>query len=235
MDCPKCGTENSPQSRFCRNCGFDIKSVTVETPGQPVVPPMPSTEVPVTTASAPISSGETPQNPVQPEIPVTSIQSPVLGTPANPLIVSIVPTFPPYAGFWLRFVAALIDGLLILAVSTPFFIINGVLGFLSQRNADLMANFGFSLLIDISLFIVQWLYYSLMESSSKQGTLGKMALGLKVTDLNGNRISFGRATGRYFGRILSGIILDVGFLMIAFTDKKQGLHDIIAGTLVVKK
>ena len=89
--------------------------------------------------------------------------------------------------------------------------------------------------INFFTILVQWLYYALMESSPKQGTLGKMAIGLKVTDLSGNRISFGRATGRYFGRILSGLILDIGFLMIVFTAKKQGLHDIIAGTLVVKK
>jgi uncharacterized RDD family membrane protein YckC len=73
-----------------------------------------------------------------------------------------------------------------------------------------------------------------MESSPKQGTLGKMALGIVVTDMDSRRISFGRATGRYFAKILSGLILGIGFLMVAFTEKKQGLHDILAGTLVVK-
>jgi uncharacterized RDD family membrane protein YckC len=74
-----------------------------------------------------------------------------------------------------------------------------------------------------------------MESSARQATLGKMALGIVVTDLDGNRIGFGRATGRYFAKILSALILLIGFIMAAFTQKKQGLHDIIAGTLVVKK
>jgi uncharacterized RDD family membrane protein YckC len=83
--------------------------------------------------------------------------------------------------------------------------------------------------------LVGWLYYAFMESSANQATVGKMAVGLKVTDLNGKRISFGRATGRYFGRLLSGFILGIGFLMIAFSAKKQGLHDTLAGTLVVKK
>ena len=83
--------------------------------------------------------------------------------------------------------------------------------------------------------VISWLYWSLMESSAKQATLGKMALGIKVTDLNGNRIGFGKATGRFFGKILSGIILDIGFIMAGFTEKKQGLHDMIAGTLVVMK
>jgi uncharacterized RDD family membrane protein YckC len=82
--------------------------------------------------------------------------------------------------------------------------------------------------------VINWLYYALLESSFKQATLGKMALGLKVTDMEGKRISFGQATGRYFAKILSGLILCIGYLMAAFTEKKQALHDIIVGTLVVK-
>ena len=62
----------------------------------------------------------------------------------------------------------------------------------------------------------------------------KKALGLSVTDLSGNRIGFGRATGRYFAKILSGLILLIGFIMVAFTQRKQGLHDMLAGTLVYK-
>jgi uncharacterized RDD family membrane protein YckC len=81
----------------------------------------------------------------------------------------------------------------------------------------------------------QWLYFALMESSSKQASLGKMALGIIVTDIEGKRISFGKASGRYFGRILSAIIIYIGYLMIAFTEKKQGLHDMLANTLVVNK
>ena len=74
-----------------------------------------------------------------------------------------------------------------------------------------------------------------MESSSTQATLGKMAMSIVVTDISGNRVSFGRATGRHFAKIISAIILYIGYLMIAFTEKKQGLHDIIADTLVEVK
>jgi uncharacterized RDD family membrane protein YckC len=74
-----------------------------------------------------------------------------------------------------------------------------------------------------------------MECSDNQATLGKMAIGIIVTDLNGNKISFGRATGRYFGKIISSVILLIGFFMAAFTEKKQAFHDIITGCLVVKK
>jgi uncharacterized RDD family membrane protein YckC len=60
-----------------------------------------------------------------------------------------------------------------------------------------------------------------------------MLLGLKVTDLNGHRISVGRAAGRWFSKIISAMILAIGYIMVGFTEKKQGLHDMIAGTLVV--
>jgi uncharacterized RDD family membrane protein YckC len=82
--------------------------------------------------------------------------------------------------------------------------------------------------------LVTWLYHAFCESSSWQGTIGKKVLGLRVTDLNGNEISFGRATGRYFGTILSGMICGIGFLMVAFSERKQGLHDMLASTLVLK-
>jgi uncharacterized RDD family membrane protein YckC len=117
-----------------------------------------------------------------------------------------------YAGFFLRFVAWVLDSF-ILAIPT------GVLVYLIPA-------------IHPVLYI--WLYYAYMESSAYQATLGKMLLGIKVTDLKGKRITFLRATGRYFGKILSGLILGIGFLMIVFTEKKQGLHDIIAKCLVVK-
>jgi len=74
-----------------------------------------------------------------------------------------------------------------------------------------------------------------MESSPSQGAFGKMALGIKGTDLEENRVSFGKATGRYFGKIISALLLLIGLVMVAFTEKKQGLHDMMAGCLVVNK
>jgi uncharacterized RDD family membrane protein YckC len=79
-----------------------------------------------------------------------------------------------------------------------------------------------------------WLYYALMESSSFQATVGKRALGLKVTGMNGDPISFGTASIRYFGKILSHLIFSIGYIMAAFTEKKQALHDILAGCLVIR-
>jgi uncharacterized RDD family membrane protein YckC len=131
-----------------------------------------------------------------------------------------------YAGFWRRVAAVIIDGLILAIVEVPLNI--GVApDAWSQSPSRASTAYTISTLIS-------WLYYSLMESSARQATVGKMALGIMVTDTDGHRITFGRATGRYFAKILSGLILGIGFLMAAFTQKKQALHDILASTLVVK-
>jgi uncharacterized RDD family membrane protein YckC len=80
---------------------------------------------------------------------------------------------------------------------------------------------------------INWLYFAVMESSGWQATLGKRALGMVVTNLAGNRISFGRATGRLFASFISGIPLMLGYLIQPFTAKRQALHDMISGTLVI--
>jgi uncharacterized RDD family membrane protein YckC len=129
-----------------------------------------------------------------------------------------------YAGFWRRFAAWLIDYILVGVVTGILVAILGAIG------GDAGTGFGYILSVIGSL-----LYYSVLESSANQATVGKMALGIQVTDLQGNRISFGRALGRTLAKILSGLILLIGYIMAAFTAKKQGLHDMIAGTLVVKK
>ncbi len=93
----------------------------------------------------------------------------------------------------------------------------------------------FIIISNILTTIFIWLYYAIMESSGKQATLGKLALSLKVTDLNGNKISFARATGRHFAKIITDFTFGIGYLMPLFTEKKQTLHDMIAGCVVVKK
>jgi uncharacterized RDD family membrane protein YckC len=125
-----------------------------------------------------------------------------------------------YAGFWLRLLAALIDSIVLIPVDCIFY--------LFDRSA---ANIAYSLLANQ---VVMWLYFAIFESQGWQGTPGKYFLKIKVTDLSGNRISFARATARYFSKFFSTIILGIGYLMIAFTKRKQGLHDLIAETLVIK-
>ena len=84
--------------------------------------------------------------------------------------------------------------------------------------------------------LTHWLYYTLCESSTQQATLGKLMLSLRVTDTHGRRIGFGQANGRYWSKILSALLLGIGFLMVGFDrQKKQGLHDKMAGTVVVRE
>ena len=141
---------------------------------------------------------------------------------------------PSYAGFWLRVLAWLIDALISCAISFPLGIAVGLI--VAASGSDLDS--GDILLVRLSTnglsIVASWLYYSLCESSSWQGTVGKKVLGLRVTDLDGQRISFGRATGRHFAKFLSGLTLGIGFIMVAFTERKQGLHDMVANTLVLK-
>lgn len=91
-----------------------------------------------------------------------------------------------------------------------------------------------SFILALLELVIGWLYFVLLETSQKQATLGKMLVEIKVTDINGNRLGFGQATGRYFSKMISMIILGVGFLFPLWTPRKQALHDIIAGTLVLR-
>lgn len=140
-----------------------------------------------------------------------------------------------HAGFWRRCAAMLIDGLLVggamMAVQAVFGL--GVLGAFRGGAMRPGAIAGSAALLMLVAFGAQWLYFALFESSASQATPGKRAMGIKVVDHGGRRISFGRASGRYFGKILSGMILDIGYLMAGWTARKQALHDLLAGTLVV--
>jgi uncharacterized RDD family membrane protein YckC len=138
-----------------------------------------------------------------------------------------------YAGFWLRFAAYLIDSILLALVTLPLGFALGAIMAATEIDGDPSIAMGVNLLINGASILMGWLYSSLLESSSWQGTVGKKVVGLRVTDLDGNRISFGKATGRYFGKILSGAICLVGFFMAAFTEKRQALHDMLANTLVL--
>jgi uncharacterized RDD family membrane protein YckC len=144
-----------------------------------------------------------------------------------------------FGGFWIRVVAYLIDAII---VNVASFVVALVLGAVmgsglalgGSASAEDMAMAAY--LGDSGLgLLLYWLYYAVMESSASQGTVGKMAFGLVVTDELGRRIGFGRATGRFFAKILSVMILMIGFLMVGWTARKQGLHDMVAGTLVMKK
>lgn len=150
-----------------------------------------------------------------------------------------------YAGFWRRFVAYMIDQLLMGVVAFMVFLPGlallglGIGSGIMEESEDaiglVVAAIAAYMMAILVIVVLQWLYFALMESSNKQASLGKLALGIIVTDMDGKRLTFGRATGRYFGKILSSLILNIGFLMAAFTEKKQALHDMIASCVVVMK
>jgi uncharacterized RDD family membrane protein YckC len=135
---------------------------------------------------------------------------------------------PVYAGFWRRLWAAALDITLLMPFSGAVQVMFGRSWFdPGEIDADYWR-------LQLVLTLIGWLYGALMESSRWQGTLGQQVLGIQVTDLNGRRISFLRATGRHFAQILSFLLLGIGFLMIAFTVHKQALHDKLAGCLLTR-
>jgi uncharacterized RDD family membrane protein YckC len=177
-------------------------------------------------------------------VPEGAAICPACGQPAGAAsYAAIPPPLPPahYAGFWLRFVAYLIDIVLVSIVALPIYLVLGSLFGLSMSsiardpNSEMLGSAMTSvLLFEVCALLGLWLYFAILESSAWQGTVGKKVLGLRVTDLNGNRISFGRATGRFFAKIVSNFTFMIGYIMAGFTAKKQALHDMIAGCLVTK-
>lgn len=135
-----------------------------------------------------------------------------------------------YAGFWNRFAASWLDGIIATIAGSIITVIVVMLYSAGGGGSEGGAVIGFFI---SSIF--GWLYFAILESSAKQATLGKMAVGVVVTDLNGNRLTFGKATARYFAKYLSIMTLLIGYIMAAFTEKKQALHDLVAGTLVYQK
>jgi uncharacterized RDD family membrane protein YckC len=208
MHCSSCGASVADGTAFCGACGRPIIGYSVgAAPGVPA------------------------------EIPGAAV--PYAGVPVTGAVV--------YAGFWLRVAAALIDGLVIgIPLGVLFFatIISMVPALMRMGQAAnpmlvvgiLLPRVLFALVVYV---VASWLYWAAMESSSWQATLGKKALGVYVTDLNGNRATFGKTSGRFFaGRGIGyfvGIYFLVSCILVALTEKKQALHDIIAGTLVMKK
>ena len=203
--CSKCGAQNSATAQFCQNCGLTLSSNLV----------------PTQTAA--------PARAYAPAPPVAYVAAPAT----------------PYGGFWIRLLAHLIDHIILGAVAAPLFFIMVLPSIVrivheaeqnqEQPSPEMILTIVSSAFVYIALaFVGQWLYEALLTSSSWQGTIGKRVLRLKVVDEAGNRIGFGRATGRFFAKILSSMFFCIGFIMIGFTERKTGLHDMLAGTRVLR-
>jgi uncharacterized RDD family membrane protein YckC len=155
-----------------------------------------------------------------------------------------------YAGFWSRFAAYFIDGAIVaFLLVNMFWLVSAELSYYFAAHPDVLkALQGDSLsssydwqnkfmyyyaVVFSTLF--NWIYFAGFESSHLRGTPGKWMLGIYVTDIEGTRVTFAQATGRHFGKIISGIILCIGYMMAGFTEHKQALHDMMAGCYVWKK
>lgn len=206
MYCSKCGSEISSATAFCTACGQAVSSLV-------------------------------------PAIPSLSHVDPNQYAPVVPQSYGGV----EYAGFWLRFVAYIIDGVVsgfaFLILLVPLFVLTGAGAALSRivsgddisDEAGAFLGIGFIFGFFGIIVVASWLYYALSESSSWQATLGKKMLNLKVTDMTGQPISFGRASGRFFARIVTKLIpLGIGYILAGFTEKKQAIHDMIASCLVLR-
>jgi uncharacterized RDD family membrane protein YckC len=225
---------------YCSKCGNLVESGVAFFPacGQPALAsPSPTGAVAVGTSS---TSGLPPGNYPPPAYPI----APQAAAP----VVYATPGVQ-YAGFWLRVVAYLIDGIVMglgfMLIFIPFAITTGLTAVLSgihpggdprDVGAVLGGTFFLGLVTVVALGILGgWLYHAKMESSAWQATLGKKVLNLRVTDLNGARVTFGRATGRHFAKLITGLIpLGVGFALAGLTERRQALHDMLANCLVLR-
>jgi len=214
--CSKCGVSMADGAAFCSNCGqaFAVATTPVYSPAMAA-----SVAVPVRGSAAAI-----------PDYAGYAAASRV-----------------EYAGFWLRFLALLIDnvvmGIGLVLILIPLIFLTGLGGLLSQIHPDEELNdagvfvlIGLIFLAATVSLVFTWLYHALMESSEWQATVGKKALGLVVTDMAGQRVSFARSTGRHFGKIITNMVpLFIGYIMAGFTEKKQALHDMLAGCVVLRR
>jgi uncharacterized RDD family membrane protein YckC len=213
--CSKCGGAMAESAAFCSNCGQTFSVVAA--------PRAPMMSAPV---AMPMAVGLT-------AVPAYA------GYAAVPRV--------EYAGFWLRFLALLIDnvvlGLGLFLVLIPLIFLTGFRTFLEDFHPDEAMNDAGIFMLIVFFFLVvtgslvlTWLYHALMECSEWQATLGKKVLGLVVTDMAGQRVSFGRATGRHFGKIITNLVPAlIGYIMAGFTAKRQALHDMLAGCLVLRR
>ncbi len=228
MYCSRCGAVTPDNAVFCANCGQSLGPLPPQAAG---VSPLPAPAF----STAGVAAGAPPITP-----PDTAI------TATYPQMAMAVAS--PYAGFWLRLVAYIIDSILVILAIGLFAVVAALfvgLGFFrnigEEMNGDannVLAPIGVLFLVMIVFLAIAgvWIYYAWFESSPHQATLGKMALGLIVTDMQGRRITFARASGRFFAKFITGLIpFFIGYIMAGFTERKQALHDIIAGCLVLRR
>jgi uncharacterized RDD family membrane protein YckC len=137
-----------------------------------------------------------------------------------------------YAGFWWRVLASLVDALITSLLAIAIALLLSLSAMTATGAGDAHAR-----VEDIESFVGfvgGLLYFAIFESTRLRATPGKLLFGLRVVDLHGQQISLGRALGRNLGKYLSTLLLGIGFMMAGWTRRKQALHDMMAGCLVVR-
>jgi uncharacterized RDD family membrane protein YckC len=170
------------------------------------------------------------------EIAMVNAPPPPVWPDRRPVIVTDV---SPPGGFWIRFVAYMIDGLVLTVAAGAIvgLFVLFVIGSADANEDETSPAIAFAIVLMIlALLLIGWLYEALMTSSRRGATLGKQALGLRIIRADGARLSFRRATARYFLKyIITPLVpLLIGYLMAAFTARKRALHDVLADTLVIR-
>ncbi len=145
-----------------------------------------------------------------------------------------------YAGFWKRGAACAIDGIIFTPIA---FLVIAIVYWMGLYDPFLLFDLSYNPYLDPDYYLfyllpsnlIGILYFCGMESSSKQATFGKMALGIKVVGMQDEQISFAKALGRHLGKWISMLFCYIGFIMAGLTEKKQGLHDLLASSQVINK
>ncbi|MFI5371003.1 MAG: RDD family protein [Candidatus Eisenbacteria bacterium] len=231
MFCGRCGRGVPDGARFCPNCGAAVTVVTVpDTDPVATAPPvvMPATPPAYTATGMGSSTATMPW-------PGEATTTAPFGAPAA--------AARAYGGFWRRTVAAILDGVLLSILMSPIYLAwvwPTLLSAERGRPEDMDPTQAFSILGTLLMYLVvtgliETAYFAFLESSSQQASLGKLAMGLQVTDLEGRRITFGKAVMRRVARTLTGFTFTIGFLMVLWTRRHQTLHDLLVGTLVTRR
>ncbi|MHB8896910.1 MAG: RDD family protein [Candidatus Geothermincolia bacterium] len=214
-ECPSCGTPNDDSAAFCKGCGKQYTREPEAEASRPVEPPPGPAPLPPPPVPGP------PGPPLPPPYPPSGIAA---GMPKG---FGYVPEGPPegpivYAGFWIRFLAIIIDGCIVGAVfGAPFRLV-------TTHNAEAIAA------VAGLVYFAAWLTYFILMTGWRGQTVGKMVLRLKVYNQDMSNVDYGTAAAREFSKILSAIILYIGFIMAGFDNRKRALHDRIAKTYVIK-
>jgi uncharacterized RDD family membrane protein YckC len=211
--CSRCGATMGDSAAFCSSCGQAVGGAVV------------AMQTPMANAAVVTPAG------IRRAVPPAYAEVPRV----------------EYAGFWLRLFAFMIDNFIVgvgfILILIPLIFLTPLRGLLSEIHFDEdpsdMGTFAFVGLIFLAAtvsLVATWLYHALMESSEWQATVGKKALGMVVTDMEGKRVTFWRSTGRHFGKIVTNLIpMFIGYIMAGFTERKQALHDMLAGCVVLHK